>query len=258
MNERTAKAFKASSPLGMVLASIKRVEFTGTTTKVFALKSNACGYSDVKRLTFNGATDSIDYLNYKMLSAAETLNARDLVAEETNQNYGRDFNADKAVGVKIAQTIEVNYSTWELQHTNYQPSAFGNRSTPIVTISGQWFSRDTAEATATLQAIHLLRSATSMFYGRSDTKNKGVPPPIGRLSAHGLYSNTPVVVKTFQYDYPNDVDYITVDMFNGRQSVPVLFEMSVSLIVQINAVEAVKEYTLENFYTGKLLGNGYI
>jgi len=30
------------------------------------------------------------------------------------------------------------------------------------------------------------------------------------------------------------------------------------LIVQINAVEAVKEYTLENFYTGKLLGNGYI
>ena len=96
-----------------------------------------------------------------------------------------------------------------------------------------------------------------MFYGRED-KNKGIPPPIGRLSAHGLYSNTPVVVKTFQYDYPNDVDYITVDMFNGRQSVPVLFEMSVSLIVQINAVEAVKEYTLENFYTGKLLGNGYI
>jgi hypothetical protein len=158
---------------------------------------------------------------------------------------------------KISQSIEVNYSTWELQHTNYQPSAFGNRSTPVVTISGPWFSRTVEEATRTLNAIHLLRSATSMFYGRED-KNKGTPPPIGRLNAHGLYSNTPVVVKTFQYDYPNDVDYITVDMFNGKQSVPVLFEMSVSLIVQINAVEAVKEYTLENFYTGKLLGNGYI
>jgi len=158
---------------------------------------------------------------------------------------------------KIAQSIEVNYSTWELQHTNYQPSAFGNRSTPVVTISGPWFSRTAEEAKKTLTAIHLLRSATSMFYGRED-KNKGTPPPIGRLNAHGLYANTPVVVKTFQYDYPNDVDYITVDMFNGKQSVPVLFEMSVSLIVQINAVEAVKEYTLENFYTGKLLGNGYI
>lgn len=158
---------------------------------------------------------------------------------------------------KIAQSIEVNYSTWELQHTNYQPSAFGNRSTPVVTISGPWFSRNEEEAKKTLTAIHLLRSATSMFYGRED-KNKGTPPPIGRLNAHGLYANTPVVVKTFQYDYPNDVDYITVDMFNGKQSVPVLFEMSVSLIVQINAVEAVKDYTLENFYTGKLLGNGYI
>lgn len=158
---------------------------------------------------------------------------------------------------KIAQSIEVNYSTWELQHTNYQPSAFGNRSTPVITISGPWFSRTEQEAMDTLNAIQLMRSATSMFYGRED-KNKGTPPPIGRLNAHGLYSNTPVVVKSFQYDYPNDVDYITVNMFNGKQSVPVLFEMSVSLIVQINAVEAVKEYTLENFYTGKLLGKGYI
>lgn len=158
---------------------------------------------------------------------------------------------------KINQTIEVNYSSWELQHTNYQPSAFGNRTTPTITISGPWISRTEEEAINTLNAIHLLRSATSMFYGRED-RNKGTPPPIGRLNAHGLYNNTPVVVKTFQYDYPNDVDYITVDMFNGRQSVPVLFEMSVSLIMQANPVEAVKDYTLENFYTGKLLGNGYI
>jgi hypothetical protein len=158
---------------------------------------------------------------------------------------------------KIAQSIEVNYSTWELQHTNYQPSAFGNRSTPIVTISGQWFSRDTAEATATLQAIHLLRSATSMFYGREDPK-KGTPPPIGRLNAHGLYNNTPVVIKTFQYDFPNDVDYITVPMFNDNQSVPVLFEMSISLIVQINSIDTVKNYTLEKFVKGDLLGEGYI
>jgi hypothetical protein len=158
---------------------------------------------------------------------------------------------------KIAQTIEVNYSTWELQHTNYQPSAFGNRSTPVVTISGQWFSRNVEEAKNTLDAIHLLRSATSMYYGREDSK-KGTPPPIGRLTAHGIYNNTPVVVKTFQYDYPNDVDYVTVDMFNGKQSVPVLFEMSVSLIVQINSIEAVKNYTLDKFLSGGLLGDGYI
>ena len=158
---------------------------------------------------------------------------------------------------KISQAIEVNYSTWELQHTNYQPSAFGNRSTPVVTISGPWFSRNTEEATRTLNAIHLLRSATSMYYGREDG-NKGTPPPIGRLNAHGLYNNTPVVVKSFNYDFPNDVDYITASAFGGTQAVPVLFEMTVSLIVQITPLEAVKNYTLDNFFSGKLLGDGYI
>ena len=158
---------------------------------------------------------------------------------------------------KISQTIEVNYQTWELQHTNYQPSAFGNRSTPTVTISGQWFSRDEEEAKRTLNAIHLLRSATSMYYGRADSK-KGTPPPIGRLNAFGLYNNTPVVVKTFQYDFPNDVDYVSVDMFNGKQAVPVLFEMSVSLIIQVNSIEAVKEYSLSKFVSGDLLGKGYV
>jgi len=158
---------------------------------------------------------------------------------------------------KISQSIEVNYSTWELQHTNYQPSAFGNRNTPVVTISGPWFSRNEEEAIRTLKAIHLLRSSTSMFYGRNDV-NKGTPPPIGRLNAHGLYNETPVVVKTFNYDFPQDVDYVTAELFGGIQSVPVLFEMSVSLIVQMNIIDVVKNYTLSDFFKGKLLGDGYI
>lgn len=158
---------------------------------------------------------------------------------------------------KIDQTIDVAYSTWELQHTNYQPSAFGNRTTPIVSVSGPWFSRDEKEATDTLNAIHTLRAVTSMFYGRED-KQKGTPPPVGRFFAHGLYNNTPVVIKQFQYNYPNEVDYIAVPMFGGIQSVPVLFEMSVQLIVQISPIEAVKDYTLEKFYKGDLLGDGYI
>lgn len=158
---------------------------------------------------------------------------------------------------KINQSIEVNYSTWELQHTNYQPSAFGSRSIPAINVSGQWFSRNEFEATRTLKAIHLLRTATSMYYGRKDA-NKGTPPPIGRFNAHGLYNNTPVVVKSVQYDYPNDVDYITANVFGITQSVPVLFEISVSLLVQMNIIDTVKEYTLDDFAKGNLLTKGYI
>ena len=189
-----------------------------------------------------------------MTDASGRMNAN---SDTRSLSYGAASVIEWPGTPKIDQSIEVNYSTWELQHTNYQPSAFGNRSTPAVTISGPWFSRDLDEAKRTLTAIHLLRSATSMFYGRND-KNKGSPPPIGRLNAHGLYNNTPVVVKSFNFNYPNDVDYITVEMFNGRQSVPVLFDISVSLLVQINAVETVKNYTLESFHSGNLLGDGYV
>jgi len=181
---------------------------------------------------------------------------------------------------KINQSIQVNYQTWELQHTNYQPVAFGNRSTPEITVSGPWISRSASEAKKTLDAIHLLRTATMMFYGRGDSK-RGTPPPIGRFSAYGLYNNTPVVVKNFQYDYPQDVDYIVASgptvpnkgdeagklgpatpaaavSANDRQAVPVLFEMSVSLIVQMNPIEVVKRFELDKFKSGVLLGEGYI
>ena len=87
--------------------AVRTVDEEGvSTTKVFALKTNAGGYSDVKRLTFNEAADSVDFPNYKMLTVAEDLNARDLIAEETNDVYGRDLNADKAVGLKIEQTVD--------------------------------------------------------------------------------------------------------------------------------------------------------
>jgi hypothetical protein len=176
---------------------------------------------------------------------------------------------------KITQGIQVNYQTWELQHTNYQPSAFGNRATPEIVVSGPWFSRDSAEAQATLEAIHNLRTATMMYYGRNDAK-RGTPPPIGRFTAYGLYNKVPVVVKSFQYDFPNDVDYVTAGgptqsggnqsgnaqaaaaSANDAQAVPVLFDMSVTLIVQMNPIEVVKSFELEKFKSGSLLGEGYI
>jgi hypothetical protein len=159
---------------------------------------------------------------------------------------------------RITQTIEVMYSTWDLQHTNYQPSAFGHRATPVITIDAKFSSRNTQEATATLAAIHLLRSATSMYYGRGDSK-KGTPPPVGRFTAHGLYNKTPVVIKSFTYNYPDDMDYVTAAGPGGvQQSVPVLMDMTISMIAQFAPVTVVKEYTLDAFAAGSLLSKGYI
>ena len=90
--------------------------------KLFTLRANDGGFSDVKRLSFNESKDSIDYPNYQMLSAAEVLTAQDLISEEANRTYGRDFNADKAVGLKITQTVDAKvglYSAKVLDQNYY-------------------------------------------------------------------------------------------------------------------------------------------
>lgn len=162
---------------------------------------------------------------------------------------------------RISQTIDVAYSTWELQHTNYQPSAFGNRATPAITIDAKFASRNEAEAAQTLKALHILRSATSMFYGRADSL-KGTPPPIGRFNAHGLYNNTPVVVKSFQANYPDDIDYTATAQGQGpggmAQNVPVLMDITIQLIVQMSSTQVVNEYTLPAFASGALIQKGYV
>jgi hypothetical protein len=47
-------------------------------------------------------------------------------------------------------------------------------------------------------------------------------------------------------------------MADGFQTVPVLFDISVSLLVQLSPLEVVKDFKLEDFASGKLLGKGYI
>ena len=90
-----------------VNASVRVTDDEGKiTTKVFALKSNSEGVIEVKRLNFEESSDSTDFANYKMLVSNDTLNAQDLIAEETNLTYGKDLNLDKAVGLKIDQTID--------------------------------------------------------------------------------------------------------------------------------------------------------
>ena len=67
-----------------------------------------------------------------------------------------------------------------------------------------------------------------------------------------------MVVQSFSFDYPQDVDYITVSMADGFQTVPVLFDISVTLLVQLTPLEVVKDFKLEDFASGKLLSKGYI
>jgi hypothetical protein len=77
-----------------------------------------------------------------------------------------------------------------------------------ISIRGTFTAQDTTEANYLLAVIHFFRSATKMFYGQD--AERGTPPPVCLLNGLGQYqfSDHPVVISSFNYTTPDDVDYI--------------------------------------------------
>jgi hypothetical protein len=109
----------------------------------------------------------------------------------------------------VTTAYSANYEQYDLTHSNYRGLFYKSSRVGDIQIRGMFTAQDTTEANYLLAVIHFFRSVTKMFYGQ-DTDLRGTPPPICLLNGFGGYqfSNHPVVVSSFSYNLPNDVDYI--------------------------------------------------
>ena len=112
----------------------------------------------------------------------------------------------------IQVTYTGNYEPLSLTHSNYKVFQYQSSSVDQVTIACAFTAQDTTEALYMLAAIHFFRSATKMFYGQDQNPNKGLPPPLCYLYGLGAFQfdNHPLVISSFTYTLPNEVDYIRV------------------------------------------------
>ena len=108
----------------------------------------------------------------------------------------------------ITTTYSANYEQYDLTHSNYRGIFYKNSRVGDIQLRGTFTAQDTTEANYLLAVIHFFRSVTKMFYGQDE--QRGTPPPICLLNGYGGYqfSDHPVVVSSFNYSLPNDVDYI--------------------------------------------------
>ena len=108
----------------------------------------------------------------------------------------------------ITTTYSANYEQYDLTHSNYRGIFYKNSRVGDIQLRGTFTAQDTEEANYLLAVIHFFRSVTKMFYGQDE--QRGTPPPICLLNGYGGYqfSDHPVVVSSFNYSLPNDVDYI--------------------------------------------------
>jgi len=102
-----------------------------------------------------------------------------------------------------------NYQSIQPVHTNYPYYSYQNSQVDQMTITGDFFVQNAAEARYWVACIHYLRSVTKMNFGVD--QDAGQPPPVVRLNGYGdfVFNNVPVIINSFQFDMPKDVDYIS-------------------------------------------------
>lgn len=120
---------------------------------------------------------------------------------------------------QISEQRVINYESEQSIHTNSSYNNYKNTSNTVISIQGDFYANTAAEAMYLLSCINFIRSVSLMDFGReaalSNNPKKavlGAPPPILLLSGYGkyIYNDIPVVLKSYNFNYPNDVDYIQV------------------------------------------------
>lgn len=151
--------------------------------------------------------------------------------------------------INVAHQVE--YSTYELVHTNYQQNAYAKTRNPSIQLTGAFISQTPAEAAYAVGVLHFLRIVTKMNFG-ADDDDRGTPPPVLNFSAYGTYNfaNVPVLVGSFNVSYEDGVDYVEVDINGEKQQIPSVFNLSMDLLPQYSPAKQ-NQFLLKDFASGR-------
>ncbi len=163
-----------------------------------------------------------------------------------------------------------NYQSIQPVHTNYPYYSYQNSQVDQMTITADFYVQNAAEARYWVACIHYLRSVTKMNYGVDE--EAGQPPPVVRLNGYGdyVFNNVPVIVNSFQFDMPKDVDYISTNLGNLQgppsepNSAPTGWAPSTSIVTVAVTPQYSRTkqstFSLNNFVKGGYMksGDGFI
>jgi hypothetical protein len=160
-----------------------------------------------------------------------------------------------------------HYEMESLVHTNYDFPTYRNSNVDTISLQAKFTASSAADATYMLAVIHFFRSATKMFYGQDSLA--GTPPPVLRLDGYGnwVIDHLPVVVTSFDYTLPEDVDYISTkssdspgyasegSSTNATNMVPTNMQMNIGLKILHSRTRLARDFGLEKFISGGLITN---
>lgn len=184
-------------------------------------------------------------------------------------SYSLPFNGPGSVlrannGIVFPYTPVINnqhsveYSQFNLAHTNYQISSFSKSRPGNIQVTGNFSNQLQIEAQYTAGCIHFLRVVTKMHFGPNDD-NAGTPPPLLSFSAYGPvnFNRIPVLVGGFTVNYPDDVDYINIQIGDAEVNLPIIVTISIDLIPHYPANRQ-NAFNLADFANGDQYKDGFI
>ncbi len=169
----------------------------------------------------------------------------------------------------VSNIINTNYSQAATTHSNFQQAFFESASNASFSVTAPILIENEEQAKHILRALDFFRGSMKMRFGKKDT-DRGLPPPVLRFNAHGIYQNVPVVITDFTYNLDADVSYIEIDNpktsnSTNRQNtsgekirMPVSGTFVFSLMSTYSPKSIRENFTLDEYLKGNLRGKGYV
>lgn len=110
----------------------------------------------------------------------------------------------------VSNIINTNYSQAATTHSNFQQAFFESANNASFSVTAPILIENEDQAYHILRALDFFRGSMKMRFGKLDN-DRGLPPPVLRFNAHGIFQNVPVVLTDFTYNLDADVSYIEIE-----------------------------------------------
>lgn len=158
----------------------------------------------------------------------------------------------------VSVWTKANYSQIDTVHSNYPYQAYKNSIVDDISIAGDFTAETEEDAAYWIAATLFFKTATKMFFGQGD--QAGNPPIICNLTGYGssVFDKIPVIIKSFNVDLPDNVNYVKCNTFGTNTWVPVMSTISVTVTPIYNRTR-LRQFSLQDYAKGKVAeGVGYI
>jgi len=222
---------------------------------------------------------TIDQDHRARLQPKNQLNAESILGPNDPTNILYPLYATKGILFPYTPTVTsgstAEYETMPFVHSNYTLNSYVRSYPKAISVTGEFTAQTVDQAQYLLAVIHFFRSVTKTYFGVNPYNKAGTPPPVLNFNYLGEYqfNNVPVVVKDVGYTYPNNIDYVPVSTGSKTLSlegtskpasiigvtwVPAHMSITVELETQYTPIEVRNKFNLDDFRSGKLIGDGYI